>query len=242
MDKKKIIKIFLLLILLLFLAFIILTIRKTIILLDIDNKVSNLENIKQNVYVKTSSITSEYTLETERFIKDDIDKLILQRKNKDGTETKIIQYDNAERHRVYVEKDGNINITTDTVYEGISPKPVRDSHIEAPEGVTPFASYTIIPNAVYSNSLIERIINSMLTSLKTVKKGEKEFYEISGKYSSSTLYSENTEKISVYVEKETGLTIKKVEIINENGKSAENITTFEYKFDSVTDEDVKEPN
>lgn len=242
MDKKKIIKIVLLLILLLFLAFIILTIRKTIILSDIDNKVSNLENIKQNIYVKMSSITSEYTLETERFIKDDIDKLILKRKNKDGNETKIIQYDNAERHRVYAEKDGNINMTTDTVYEGISPKPVRGSHIEAPEGVTPFSSYTVIPNVGYSNSLLERIINSILTSIKTVKIDGKEFYEVSGKYSPSTLYSENTEKISVYVEKETGLTIKKVEIINENGQKVENIITFEYKFDSVTDEDVKEPN
>lgn len=189
-----------------------------------------------------NSITSEYTLETERFIKDDIDKVILKRKNKDGTETKIIQYDNAERHRVYTKKDGNINMTTDTVYEGISPKPVRGSHIKVPEGVTPFASYTVIPNVGYSNSLLERIINSILTSLKTVKIDGKEFYEISGKYSSSTLYSVNTEKISVYVEKETGLTIKKVEIINENGQKVENITTFEYKFDSVTDEDVKEPN
>ena len=92
------------------------------------------------------------------------------------------------------------------------------------------------------NSLLERIINSILTSIKTVKIDGKEFYEVSGKYSPSTLYSENTEKISVYVEKETGLTIKKVEIINENGQKVENITTFEYKFDSVTDEDVKEPN
>ena len=133
-------------------------------------------------------------------------------------------------------------MTTDIVYEGISPKPVRGSHIEVPEGVTPFASYTVIPNVGYSNSLLERIINSILTSIKTVKIDGKEFYEVSGKYSPSTLYSENTEKISVYVEKETGLTIKKVEIINENGQKVENITTFEYKFDSVTDEDVKEPN
>lgn len=133
-------------------------------------------------------------------------------------------------------------MTTDTVYGGISPKPVRGSHIEAPEGVTPFASYTVISNVGYSNSLLERIINSILTSIKTVKIDGKEFYEVSGKYSPSTLYSENTEKISVYVEKETGLTIKKVEIINENGQKVENTTTFEYKFDSVTDEDVKEPN
>ena len=54
--------------------------------------------------------------------------------------------------------------------------------------------------------------------------------------------NETIEKILVYVEKETGLTIKKVEIINENGQKSENIVTYEYKFDSVTDEDVKEPN
>lgn len=244
MDKKKIIKIFLLIILLLFLTLIILTIRKTIILSDIDTKVSNLENNKKNIYMKMTSITSEYTLETERFIKDDIDKLILKKKNKDGTETKTIQYDNAERHRVYTEKDGNINLTTDTVYEGISPKPVRGAHIEAPEGVTPFASYTVIPNAGgYSISLPERIKNSIFTSLKTVKIDGKECYEVSGKYSysPSILYDENTEKISIYVEKETGLTIKTVEIISENGHEVENIATFEYNFDTVTDEDIKEP-
>ena len=27
-----------------------------------------------------------------------------------------------------------------------------------------------------------------------------------------------------------------------NGQKSENIVTYEYKFDSVTDEDVKEPN
>ena len=90
-------------------------------------------------------------------------------------------------------------------------------------------------NFVYSDLVIDYLGH-------TVKIDGKEFYEVSGKYSPSTLYSENTEKISVYVEKETGLTIKKVEIINENGQKVENITTFEYKFDSVTDEDVKEPN
>lgn len=242
MVKKKIIKIFLFVIMLLVLVFIIFTTRKAIILADIDSKVSNLENTKKNIYLKMDSTTSEHTLETERFIKEDIDKLILKRKNKDGTETNIIQYDTTERHRVYNIKDGSITLVTDTVYGGISPKPVRGSHIESPEGVTPFASYTVISNAGYSDSLPARIINSIFTSVRNVKMDGKECYEISGKYSSSTLYSENTEKILVYVEKETGLTIKKVEIINENGQKSENIVTYEYKFDSVTDEDVKEPN
>lgn len=242
MAKKKILKIFLLVILLLFLMFIILTTRKAIILSDIDSKVSDLENNKQNMYMKSSFITSEYTLETERFIKDDIDKLILKRKNKDGTESTIIQYDNNERHRVYNEKDGNNILITDTVYEGIFPKPVRSSHIETPGGVTPFVSYTVLPNVGYSDSLPARIINSIFTSFETVEIDGKECYKVSGKYNSSILYSENTQNMLIYVEKETGLTIKKVETVNENGQRVENITNYEYKFDSVTDEDIKEPN
>ena len=165
MVKKKIIKIFLFVIMLLVLVFIIFTTRKAIILADIDSKVSNLENTKKNIYLKMDSTTGEYTLETERFIKEDIDKLILKRKNKDGTETNIIQYDTTERHRVYNRKDGSITLVTDTVYGGISPKPVRGSHIKSPEGVTPFASYTVISNAGYSDSLPARIINSIFTRL-----------------------------------------------------------------------------
>ena len=49
MVKKKIIKIFLFVIMLLVLVFIIFTTRKAIILADIDSKVSNLENTKKNI-------------------------------------------------------------------------------------------------------------------------------------------------------------------------------------------------
>ena len=33
-----------------------------------------------------------------------------------------------------------------------------------------------------------------------------------------------------------------VEIVNENGEQKENITTYEYKFNEVTDENMKEPD
>lgn len=242
MGKKKIIKIFLLVILLFFIAFIVYGVRNAIILSDIDKKVSNLENNKQNIYFKSISKTSEYTLEIERFIKDDVDKLVLNRKNKDGTESSMIQYDNSERHRVYNMKDGNIVLMTDTVYEGVSPKPIRKSHLDLSNKETPCASYTVLPNAGYSDSFLEKIINSVFTTLKIVEIDGKECYEISGKYSSSTLYNENTKKVLVYVEKETGLTIKRVETVEENGQIIENITNYEYNFDSVTNENIKEPN
>lgn len=219
--------------------FIILTSRKAIILSNIDSKISDYENNRKNFYIKSTATTSEYILETERFIKDDVDKLVLERKNKDGTVSKIIQYDNAERHRVYVEKDGNKTLATDTVYGGISPKPVRGSHIEAPEGITPFASYTTLSNVGYSDWFIQRIFDSISTNIKSVKIDGKECYEISSKHNSNVLYDENTKEVLMYVEKDTGLLIKQVVATKNN---EEKITTCEYKFDCVTDEDIIEPD
>ena len=49
------------------------------------------------------------------------------------------------------------------------------------------------------------------------------------------LYSEGTKEMQAYVEKETGLPVKTVELIEKDGKTVENVVTYEYKFDVVTD-------
>ena len=36
--------------------------------------------------------------------------------------------------------------------------------------------------------------------------------------------------------------MKAVELVNNNGNERKNITTYEYKFNKVTKEDVEEPN
>ena len=45
-----------------------------------------------------------------------------------------------------------------------------------------------------------------------------------------------------YVEKDTGLPIKLVEKIEENGAIKEHITEYKVEFDCVTDEDLVEPD
>lgn len=56
------------------------------------------------------------------------------------------------------------------------------------------------------------------------------------------MYQSNTNKLLIYVDKDTGLTVKRIEQIIEDGNIKENITTCEYKFNEVTDEDIKEPD
>ena len=56
------------------------------------------------------------------------------------------------------------------------------------------------------------------------------------------LYDTNTTKISIYVEKTTGLTLKMIEEVKENNDKKQISKDFEYKFNNVTDEDIKEPD
>ena len=71
---------------------------------------------------------------------------------------------------------------------------------------------------------------------------EKQCYELSSLYNSNFMYSENKKEIKAYIEKDTGLPIKLIEVVNENGKNVENVTTYKYQFNIVTDEDMQEPN
>ncbi len=240
-SKIKLWKIIVSIILVLVIIFIIFTVRKAIILSSIDNKVSDYENNTKNIYIKSISTTSEYTLEMQRYIKEDVDKLIIEKKPKDGSIFKVIQIDDEHKHKVYTQKD-EMKVYFESEFGGISPKPVRGSHIQAPKGVTPFASYTTLINAGYSDNILQRILSSITTKIKTVKIDEKEYYEITAGFCSNMIYDKNIQKTLIYVEKDTKLAYKMVEIVNENGEQKENITTYEYKFNEVTDENMKEPD
>lgn len=48
--------------------------------------------------------------------------------------------------------------------------------------------------------------------------------------------------MKTYVEQDSELPIKLIEIINKNGENIEKVITYKYQFNIVTDEDIKEPN
>ena len=54
---------------------------------------------------------------------------------------------------------------------------------------------------------------------------------------------QNVISTKAYIYKETGLTMKVIEITKEsNNIKKEYITNYEYNFDSITDDEISEPN
>lgn len=229
MEKKKfkIWQIIMLSILIILCIFAINVTRKTIILAQIDQKVTNCENNNNNIYIKT---ILENTVKIETFIKENVNKTTMERKDSDGNESKIIQIIYPNERKLYTEsKEGKVMYT----YE--EKAPLRGAHIENE------SSYSTIGNAGYSWSIFNRIFNAMVTRIKTVELDGEKYYEMSSLYNTNFIYSENTKNMITYVNKDTGLNTKRIEKIEENGNIEEKVTTFEYEFNTVTDEDIKEP-
>lgn len=235
MEKKKvkIWKILLATILVILFIFIIIISRKASILYKIDRKVREYEDNNSNIYIKTNFDFYEHTSKIEKFIKDDIDKTVLEKTDLEGNKTKIIQIIYPNERKLYTEnKDNKIM----HVYE--EKAPVRGYDIER----TVESSYTAIGNAGYSSNFFETIFNSIVTKIRLVEIDGRKCYELSSLWSTNYMYQSNTNKLLIYVDKDTGLTVKRIEQIIEDGNIKENITTCEYKFNEVTDEDIKEPD
>lgn len=235
MEKKKtkVWKIILIILIILLVILAMIITRKVFILSELDKKVSDYENNYNNIYIKTIYDYTDYTSESERFIKDDIDKLVTKRTDLEGNTKEMIQFIYPNERKLFTQSGNNKVLT---VFE--EKAPTRGSHIENNSS----SSYSVIRNFAYSMNLSEKILNSFVTKIKSVKVDGKECYELSSSNNSNFLYSQNVSEIIVYVEKNSGLPVKAIEIINENGIKSENITNFEFEFNTVTDEDIKEPN
>lgn len=231
--EMKLWKKILIVIVIILIIFVGITLRKLIILNDIDNKVSKLENNNDNIYIEVIVNNGTHISKLTRFIKDNIDKVIVENIDNKGEKTTTIQITYPNQRKVFTEKDG---MKVMSVYDETAPK--RGAHIEN----TTSSSYSSIVNFAYNNSIPEKILDSVLTNIKDMKMDEKQCYELSSLYNSNFMYSENKKEIKAYIEKDTGLPIKLIEVVNENGKNVENVTTYKYQFNIVTDEDMQEPN
>lgn len=226
---KKFLKLFLILLLLVILILFILVGRKVMILSKLDKNVSSLEDTKDNIYMKVNNvIDSAKEVETELFVKGDIEKSI----NIVKSTTKRIQIVYPTERKVFIEADRNKTLS---IYKEIAAKRTTDVNA-AP------TTHTVLPNYAHSMSLIERIITALNTNIKSTSIDGKECYELSGLHSPIFLYRENTKSMSLYIEKDTGLPIKLVEKIEEDGIEKEYLTEYEIKFDIVTEEDLAEPD
>ena len=183
-EKIKLWKIIVAILVILLVIFAINTIRKVIIFNDLQEKISKYEK-SENMY---SKIDSEKSI-TERFIKNDIDKLIIKYKDKPMT---VIQLKNGNECKNY------------TFFE--ETKKVTVTDVNSMDALR----VAKINNTIDTNSFIDKLIKCIT---------------------------------SAYIDKETGLTMKVIEITKENNNNKkEYITNYEYNFDSITDDEISEPN
>ena len=96
----------------------------------------------------------------------------------------------------------------------------------------------IIVNYAEHYTFFERIKSGITARITTEKVDDKICYVISDKGNINWAVPEECRDIRIYVEKETGLPIKYIV----EYKDKEEVYTYEYSFDIVTDEDMKKEN
>lgn len=221
-KKIKLWKMLIVIIIIIAVIFLISIFRNIVILSSIDSKITEYEKAK-NIYSKITSYNSANEFQTvETYKKDDIVKTIIETKKQDGTNDKIIQIIYPTLRKVYFN-----NIPSENM---ISYNEDNNGYIN-----------NIIINYAKSYNLLEKIGNSVTSKLKTEEVDGKKCYVISILNNSNAAYEVGTTKMLVYIEKENLLPIKILQIINKDGSEIEYLTTCEYKFDNVTDQDLKEP-
>ena len=216
-EKIKIWKIIVAILVIILLVFVINTIRKVMIFNDLQEKISKYEK-SENMY---SKIDSEKSI-TERFIKNGIDKLIIKYKDKPMT---VVQLKNGNKCKNYTFFEETKKVTVNDVN---SMDALRVAKIN---------------NTIDTNSFIDKLIKCITSKVSTKTIDGKEYYVIDGKLSGNQLMLQDVISTKAYIDKETGLTMKVIEITKENNNNKkEYITNYEYNFDSITDDEISEPN
>ena len=197
------------------------TFRNLIIIKGLSNKANSMKNII-NYYAKTES---NQGVTTELYFKDNVYLLTLEDNTPNGIR-KLIRY----------KKDGvsNTYIETETE-EGLKKVAILNS----PEMPTVQG----LSNWFEGDSFGELFIMSFFSIIRKNDLNEKECYNIYYLTSPSILYDES-DRFEVYLEKDTGLLLRQQngKMMDENGVYKPIITNYEYKYNIVKDDDLKEPD
>lgn len=222
MKTKKIWLILSLILLIVIILFIVLTARKFIIIGDLEEKV-NQQNARNNIYVKvdTSDISGEI------FKKDDTIKAILNYKDSD---TKVIQVASGITRTVYTESNAESDAE-----DSADSNTEKKAYVNENETL----NTNVISNAVATDGFWSKLNFSLLSHITTELIEDTEYYVLENKHNSNFMLPVNCDNLKVYIEKETGLIWKEV-LIFEDG--TEETTTYEYSFDTVTDDDIQVPD
>ena len=219
--KKKFLKVILLVILVIILFLCIHTVRNVIIIKGITNKIE-LYQEKTNFYVKSISNQGNTI---ENFYKDGCQLMKFINTSETGIR-KMTRYDDGNIVNTYIETQ------TESGTEKIAM--LNSNSLPGFQGIT---------NWLYVDDTKHLILMALLANIRSVEQNEKECYKVDLLYASNILM-QREENFVLFIEKETGLTIRNQNgaMVEENGNTIPIIMDYEYKFDVVTDENLAEPD
>lgn len=213
-NKLKILKMILLVILI---AFVGVISYKIIVIKSMQGKMENYKDIT-NFHITKTSYGFQQVVVQEIFHKDG--NYLVHNKN--------INEENQKRE-IYSTKNGNHYFTTgDDKIAILNSEPVN-----APEEVF---------NHLESENFGEFITGIFSSHISSVKCNDKDCYKIDNFITSKLAFPE--QGFCVYIDKETGLVVRVEEGTrsNETGGFYTQVSDYKYEFNTVTDEDLKEPD
>lgn len=211
-------------ILMILLIFIIIISRRMIILTTLSEKAEKSKE-SNNYYVRFSQYEGDTMTIIETYKKDDNQITTSNHYDNKSPENKVkwIEFHNSNKTNVYVEKNDEKIAFLNVEQGGIFPPML--------------AAYS----SVHMENIVGIIKNSILSSIRTVKCNGKECYYFSNLQRSSKIGSEVG--YGIYIDKETGLPVRLPGgTYTSNQGIKDTIIEFDYKFNNVTDEEVKEPD
>lgn len=217
-KKMKLWKNVLIVILTIFLIFLAFTIRKMIIISNLSNKIANYQKM-DNIYSKSSNDYSSIST-FEKYYKDGIEKDIITLPEKNS---KAIQFIYPNQRKVFIETPDTKNVSTSEENNVSSYSPILVSYID-------------------SITFPELLLTSLTSTICKDTINGKECYVLSSRSNPNFLYEPNAVSMKMYIEKDTGLTIRMVQVVKENNEKSLKTVNYEYSFGNVTDEDMMEPN
>ena len=187
MNKKKVLKIILIIIAIAFIVFLIHTVRNYIIITDLQNKISDYAK-STNYNIKMTTIENNGTIMRLDTYKKDNKKVVFLERESNGEKTKISSYDTGESHHTYTEAKGEKKANLNGGFITVQ-----------------------IYNGTEMDNTWQTILCSITANIKSVKENGKEYYQLRNIVSSSAITFEGE---TYLVDKATGLLYKNTNSIS----------------------------
>lgn len=187
MNKKKVLKTILLVVLLVIVAFVLYTIRNFIIVKGLQNKIAQYTSISNFSATINQTFTDDSTNVLINYYQDENKQaVILQRTDSNGEVIKMSQYNNGERCDIFWDtkdsKTAQLNVNNTISVQ--------------------------LTNSLETDNDWQTLLACTFAVIKSTKYNGKDCYSITNYM--SPLFMNGTEKNEVYVDKETGIAIKNI--------------------------------